>query len=178
MKIHTPGESYLWLKALWNHRQNSRMTRRQLEAAQLEKFRRLVSWVQSRSPFYRAIIHDLKINPLTCVPTDFPILTKNDVIENFDDIVTDRGITRQRIADFLSRSTDPQELFEGDNPIFQDDSIDDGGAAMTAWSRMQFTEMRDLERVAIQAALLKYCELDTLSMVWLLEYWRSLLSRT
>ena len=68
-----------------------------------------------------------------------------------------------------------QDLFSDEAPMFQDDSIDDGGAAMTAWSRMQFTEMQDAERQAIQAALLKYCELDTLSMVWLLEYWKSLL---
>jgi hypothetical protein len=65
-------------------------------------------------------------------------------------------------------------LFDGESPIFKDDSIDDGGAAMTAWSRMQFTEMSDRERVAIEAALLKYCELDTLSMVWLLEFFSSL----
>ncbi len=66
-----------------------------------------------------------------------------------------------------------RELFDGESALFQDDSIDDGGAAMTAWSRMQFTEMTDLERKAIEAALLKYCELDTLSMVWLLEYWKT-----
>jgi hypothetical protein len=68
----------------------------------------------------------------------------------------------------------PQILFSDDAPLFQDDSIDDGGAAMTAWGRMQFTEMTEAERSAIQAGLLKYCELDTLSMVWLLEYWQSL----
>jgi hypothetical protein len=67
-----------------------------------------------------------------------------------------------------------QELFGEEAPMFHDDSIDDGGAAMTAWGRMQFTEMKDAERSAIQAALLKYCELDTLSMIWLLEYWKSL----
>ena len=71
----------------------------------------------------------------------------------------------------------PQNIFDEGAPMFQDDSIDDGGAAMTAWSRMQFTEMKDAERAAIQAGLLKYCELDTLSMVWLLEYWRDLIRR-
>jgi hypothetical protein len=65
--------------------------------------------------------------------------------------------------------------FEGEGLLFLDDSIDDGGAAMTAWSRMQFMEMSDIERTAIQSALLKYCELDTLSMVWILEYWRDTL---
>ncbi len=69
----------------------------------------------------------------------------------------------------------PQEWFREEAPMFEDESIDDGGAAMTAWSRMQFTEMRDGERAAIESALLKYCELDTLSMVWLLEYWRAAL---
>ena len=68
----------------------------------------------------------------------------------------------------------PQNLFSEEAPMFHDDSIDDGGAAMTAWSRMQFTEMKEQERAAIQSALLKYCELDTLSMVWLLEHWRQL----
>ncbi len=69
----------------------------------------------------------------------------------------------------------PQDVFSEEHPLFQDDAIDDGGAAMTAWGRMQFTEMKDVERQAIQKALLKYCELDTLSMIWLLEYWGSVL---
>lgn len=113
MKLFTPRESYLWLKALWDHHRNLRMSRGRLEAAQLKKFRRLVSYVQGRSPFYRAVIQERGINPATCVPTDFPVLTKSDVIEHFDDLVTDRRITRARIADFLARSKDPSERFEG-----------------------------------------------------------------
>lgn len=113
MKLFTPRESYLWLKALWDHRRNLRMSREQLEAAQLKKFRRLVSFAQRHSPFYQTIIDELKIDPANCVPTDFPVLTKNDVIKHFDELVTDRRITRDRIADFLAQSTDPSELFEG-----------------------------------------------------------------
>lgn len=113
MKLSTPRESYLWLKALWDHRRNFRMSREQLKAAQLKKFRRLVSFAQRHSPFYQTIIDDLKIDPASCVPTDFPVLTKNDVIKHFDKLVTDRRITRDRIADFLAQSTDPSELFEG-----------------------------------------------------------------
>lgn len=111
MKLYTPRESYLWLRALWNHRRNLRMTRAQLEAAQLKKFRRLVSFIKDRSPYYSGIIRDHKIDPFTCVPTDFPVLTKQQVAEHFDDIVTDRTLTRKDIAEFLSRSTDPEELF-------------------------------------------------------------------
>lgn len=48
----------------------------------------------------------------------------------------------------------------------------DGGAAMTAYAMMQFTEMSDLERDRITEGLLKYCELDTMAMVFLWEGWR------
>jgi len=51
------------------------------------------------------------------------------------------------------------------------DRLADGGAAMTAYSRMQFTEMSDIESKEIQKALLKYCELDTLAMVMIWEFW-------
>jgi hypothetical protein len=43
---------------------------------------------------------------------------------------------------------------------------------MTAYARMQFTEMGEGERQRIIDALLRYCELDTLAMVMLYEAWR------
>lgn len=50
----------------------------------------------------------------------------------------------------------------------------DGGAAMTAYVRMQFEEMFELERQEIRRALLRYCELDILAMVMIYEAWREL----
>jgi phenylacetate-CoA ligase len=113
MRFHSPKDSIIWLKALWNHWRHSRMTREQLEAAQLRKFRKLVSWAHVHSPYYRKIIEERKIDPHTCVPTDFPILTKSDVNEHFDEIVTDRSLSRKRIADFLAQSADPGNLLDG-----------------------------------------------------------------
>jgi hypothetical protein len=60
--------------------------------------------------------------------------------------------------------------------IMCDDELADGGAAMTAYAMMQFTEMSDIERRALREALLKYCELDTFAMVLLVEYWREFVS--
>lgn len=54
----------------------------------------------------------------------------------------------------------------------EDHKIADGGAAMTAYARMQFTEMSDSECERISKALLKYCELDTFAMVMIYEYWK------
>jgi hypothetical protein len=55
--------------------------------------------------------------------------------------------------------------------LISDPKLADGAAAMIAYARMQFSEMSEAERRAIQRALLKYCELDTLAMVMLWEYW-------
>lgn len=62
---------------------------------------------------------------------------------------------------------DLQEPLEN---LFKEDEINHGGAAMTAYAKMQFTEMSALERQQLRAGLLKYCELDTFAMVLLYEY--------
>lgn len=101
------------------------------------------------------------------------------------------GVTSLNFRDWawIQRGTeggvlDPYKLLP---PIFQDlgmdemeslvtgESIADGGAAMTAFARMQFTEMRSEEREAVTKALLKYCELDTFAMVLLYEFWREMI---
>ncbi|SUX48556.1 DUF2779 domain-containing protein [Chryseobacterium indoltheticum] len=50
------------------------------------------------------------------------------------------------------------------------ESIADGGAALTAYSKLQFTDMSNAEREELRKSLLKYCELDTLAMVMLYEH--------
>jgi len=57
------------------------------------------------------------------------------------------------------------------------DEVDDGGAATIAYAKLQFFELPDTERAAIREALLRYCELDTLAMVMLFEYWREEVTR-
>lgn len=45
------------------------------------------------------------------------------------------------------------------------EELREGGAAMAAYARLQFEDMPSAQRRAIEAALLRYCELDTLAMV-------------
>src|SRR5580658_262727 len=88
-------------------------TRAAIEAAQLQKFRGLARLVQARSPYYAGIIGERRIDVNACTPADFPVLTKTLLMANFDGIVTDARVTKQAVADFLSRSTDPKErLFD------------------------------------------------------------------
>jgi len=55
-----------------------------------------------------------------------------------------------------------------------EEGIRNGGAAMMAWAKLQFTETSKEEEKRIRSELLRYCELDTLAMVMLVEHWREL----
>ena len=55
------------------------------------------------------------------------------------------------------------------------DGLSDGGAAMTAYNYLQFSDIPLDQRNRISDALLRYCELDTLAMVMLLEGWKAML---
>ncbi len=83
--------------------------------------------------------------------------------------------------DATGRVKDPYKLLP---PVFADlpqdeldkmesgDMLADGGAAMTAYARLQFSDVSEAERQSIRQALLRYCELDTLAMVLIWEAWR------
>lgn len=55
-----------------------------------------------------------------------------------------------------------------------DESVCDGGAALAAYSKLQFSD--DVASKALEQALLRYCELDTLAMVFIWEYFNEMIS--
>ncbi len=59
---------------------------------------------------------------------------------------------------------------EIENNISEIEDIANGGAALTAYGKLQYTDMTDKERKELSGALLKYCELDTLAMVMIYEH--------
>lgn len=65
----------------------------------------------------------------------------------------------------------PREVVDA---LEADDDLEiaQGGAATTAYARLQFEDIAPQERRSIEAALLRYCELDTLAMVMAYEAWR------
>ena len=103
---------------------------------------------------------------------------------------TDRGIPSLNFKDWTwikhenNEIIDPykllpkmfKDLSEKDLAILgYGNELNDGGAAMTAYARLQFEDMPDYERSEIQNALLKYCELDTLAMVMVYEGWKDMI---
>lgn len=71
-------------------------------------------------------------------------------------------------------------LFEGwsedqiENTLSEIEDIANGGGALTAYSKLQYTDMEQSEIDELTNALLKYCELDTLAMVMIYEHFKEL----
>lgn len=69
------------------------------------------------------------------------------------------------------------DVSDDDFELISDSSVlNDGGAAMTAYARLQYEDMSDYERSEIKSSLLKYCELDTFAMVMIYEAWREMIN--
>jgi len=64
-----------------------------------------------------------------------------------------------------------KEVPNGISLLNDEKTLNNGGAALTTYSRMQFAEMSDYEREELTKGLLRYCELDTMAMVMIYEAW-------
>lgn len=67
---------------------------------------------------------------------------------------------------------DGWSMLELEDTISELEGIADGGAALTAYAKLQYMDMKENERQEITNALLKYCELDTLAMVMIYKHFK------
>lgn len=73
------------------------------------------------------------------------------------------------MATYLDISEEEMQRFQDEELDYEDDmTVANGGAALTAYSRMMFCD--DKIEDALRSALLRYCELDTMAMVFIWEY--------
>src|SRR6185437_12631698 len=99
------------LKYALINKTHTRLTKEQIKEMQMKKFRKLIVYVSRHSHYYSELIKNNNITVETCKPEDFPILTKEIVMDHFDEIVTDQRITKEKISSFLSQSQNPSQLF-------------------------------------------------------------------
>lgn len=92
---------------------NRRLSRTEFERRRLKRFRRFAAFVRCNSPYYGRIMREHGIDPSACVPEQFPIMTKADVMANFDEIVTARDLTLRGVEEFLRHSHESAELYRG-----------------------------------------------------------------
>jgi phenylacetate-coenzyme A ligase PaaK-like adenylate-forming protein len=79
-------------------------TRAEPNERKLAKFRALVRHANACAPYYAKIIRERAINPDTCVPMDFPVLTKSALMANFDE---NPSQDRCRLSDPIIRPERP-----------------------------------------------------------------------
>jgi hypothetical protein len=65
-------------------------------------------------------------------------------------------------------------VVEKEENLSETEEISDGGAALTAYAKLQYQDMTEKERNQITKSLLKYCELDTLAMVMVYEHFKEI----
>jgi phenylacetate-coenzyme A ligase PaaK-like adenylate-forming protein len=63
-------------------------------------FRKIVRHAVRKSPYYRRKFKGVDL--ANCQPTDLPTLTKPEMMEHFDEIVTDRRVTRAKVEAFVA----------------------------------------------------------------------------
>lgn len=101
------------LKSIWEsvkfihsvvHYDHVRMrTPKQLRDLQLSKFRRMLRHAHRHSAYWRERLAGIDLH--SCQPTDLPVLTKPEMMANFDNLVTDRRITKAALAEFTAQPT-------------------------------------------------------------------------
>ncbi|WP_232220259.1 hypothetical protein [Legionella tunisiensis] len=103
---------------------------------------------------------------------------------NEEGIISKNFINQQWIAYENGIIKDPYLLLDPINKeipdseielLFDEDYLKEGGAATISYAKLQFTHISDFEREELQKALLKYCELDTLAMVMIVEAWQNMM---
>lgn len=95
-------------RLLWRSHRARRLARRSpaaLEAWQAVRLRALVAWAAARSVAWRERLHG--VDPARARLEDLPVLTKDELMARFDDLVTD---PRVRAADLAAWVQDPRTI--------------------------------------------------------------------
>ena len=108
-----------YFRLLWNlyqQKQNTKKSRQQIELLQKRKLRKMLKFAYEHSPYYRKAFEAAGINAETITKTplsQFPTLDKEQLMEHFDDLVTDRSLKQEELLRFDECSTDGAETYLG-----------------------------------------------------------------
>lgn len=116
----TPEEIRLRLRVslgvrLPMHRERMGWSREHLVAYQRDGLRRLLTHAIANSPFHAARLHGVRPDhfELDELPS-LPVMTKAEMMDSFDDVVTDRRLTRASVEAHVAAMGDVPEVLEGD----------------------------------------------------------------
>ena len=108
-----------YFRLLWNlyqQKQNTKKSRQQIELLQKRKLEKILRYAYENSPYYRKTFEAAGINAETITGTplrSFPTLNKEQLMEHFDDLVTDRSLNQKELLYFDEHSKDGAETYRG-----------------------------------------------------------------
>ncbi len=82
-----------------------------LRRIQEKRFRAMLRYAVKHSPYYKRRFSGIDVE--TCKATDIPILTKPEMMEHFDELVTDPRIKKADIQKFVAESSNLGKLYLG-----------------------------------------------------------------
>lgn len=103
------------LYEVYQSKRNLKMVAEQLKVLQEQRLRRLLKFAYENPPYYRDSFELAGINNknINTMPLEkFPVTDKRILIDNFDSLVTVRGITQNGIRSFDENSSLDKKLFK------------------------------------------------------------------
>ena len=108
-----------YFRLLWNlyqQKQNTKKSRQRTELLQKRKLEKMLRYAYENSPYYRETFEAAGINAETIagIPLNrFPTLNKEQLMEHFDDLVTDRSLNQKELLYFDEHVEDGKETYLG-----------------------------------------------------------------
>ncbi|MCI0489498.1 MAG: hypothetical protein L0229_23145 [Blastocatellia bacterium] len=94
-------------------RRCERTSKQKLMEIQEERFRKLMDHAVANSPFYRRLYNGKQKRLSLEEIGSLPMVTKTDVMENMDDVLTDRTINKEEVLTFAEDPANVGRMFKG-----------------------------------------------------------------
>ena len=92
----------------------------EIKKLQKEKLKKLVKYAYQNSAFYKELFNNKQIRyeDLDQVQLkDLPTTNKKDIMDNFDEVVTDKNISKKKVINFVDKNPKPTSLMDNNYHI-------------------------------------------------------------
>lgn len=73
-----------------------------------EKLKKMVSYAKSNSSYYRELYRDIEADASI---EEFPIILKQDIVTNFDDLITSKDVSKEKLKEYFTETFDFEKRY-------------------------------------------------------------------
>ena len=99
-----------FMKILYSIKKAEKLSSSDKADLQRERLEKLISYARENSPYYEKLYHNL---PQNYELSDLPVTNKLEMLKYFDEWVTDRNVTLQKVNHFMENKDNIGRMFEG-----------------------------------------------------------------